>query len=639
MTQKSDNKRIDSLIQQLKTIRNSMVEAEQGYIAVAGLPHSAYAESQRNLLHYLALRRQDLRPLQQELTMLGLSSLGRAESHVLGSIDAVLTALSSLSGNGSESGKAQSYSPRFKAGSQLLEVHTQKLLGTSPLRRSVRIMVTIPSEAETDYTLIHSLLWQGMDIARINCAHDSPAVWERMIRHIRRAEKAQGRSCRILMDLGGPKLRTGPIEPGPAVLKWKPQRDATGVAVSPARIWITPSEKRSPPPTEPNVTVPVPADWMSRLRIGDRIHFTDARESKRCVTIVDVTGEGCWGESWKTAYVTPGTLLTRRDSKDENDAVPVGDFDPLPGCIELAVGDILILTRELQPGRRATSDCSGRILTPARIGCTLPEIFNDVQTGERVWFDDGKIGGTIEKTEPDRIFVRITQAKPEGEKLRSDKGINLPDSSLKLPALTQKDLEDLAFVAAHADMVGLSFAQSATDVELLLGRLNLLGRSDLGIILKIETRRGFDQLPAMLLAGMKSPSIGVMIARGDLAVESGFERMAEVQEEILWICEAAQCPVIWATQVLESLAKQGMASRAEITDAAMGHRAEAVMLNKGPHILRAVQMLDDILQRMEAHQVKKQSMMRELSLARNFMSQFQADALESATAGPQCSAR
>jgi len=265
------------------------------------------------------------------------------------------------------------------------------------------------------------------------------------------------------------------------------------------------------------------------------------------------------------------------------------------------------------------------VLSPASIGCTLPDVFDDVQTGERVWFDDGKIGGTIEKVESDRIFIRITHAKVEGEKLRSDKGINLPDSALKLPALTKKDLEDLAFVAAQADMAGLSFAQNAADVEMLLDRLAELGRKDLGIVLKIETRRGFEQLPAMLLAGMKTSSVGVMIARGDLAVESGFERMAEVQEEILWICEAAHCPVIWATQVLENLARTGIPSRAEITDAAMGHRAEAVMLNKGPHILRAVETLDDILQRMEAHQLKKQSMMRELSLARTFMNHLQTN--------------
>ena len=575
-----------NLIQQLDGSSCRMLEVERRHVAAAGEPHPNYAESKRNLLHYLALRAHDLRPLQHELAVLGLSSLGRMESHVLPSIDAVLAALRSLDGKTSAPAKPESQHSNFEMGSRLLELHSRDLLGSSPPRRTVRIMVTLPSEAETDYTLIHSLLQQGMDIARINCAHDSPAVWERMIRHIRRAEKTQGRSCRILMDLGGPKLRTGPIEAGPAVLKWRPKRNALGAVVHPARIWITAAEKLACPPTQADATVPVPAAWISRLRLGDRIRFTDARGAKRDMTVVDITNEGCWAEAIKTAYVTPGISLTRSKSKRaEKDVTTIGDFPPPPGAIDLAIGDILILTRQLQPGRPATRDSAGTILSPARIGCTLPEIFDDVQTGERVWFDDGKIGGTIEKVEPDRIFIRITQAKVEGEKLRSDKGINLPDSAFKLPALTKKDLDDLAFVAAHADMVGLSFAQSATDVEMLLERLNLLGRNDLGIVLKIETRRGFDQLPAMLLAGMKSPSIGVMIARGDLAVESGFERMAEVQEEILWICEAAHCPVIWATQVLESLAKEGIASRAEITDAAMGHRAEAVMLNKGPHIL------------------------------------------------------
>ena len=342
--------------------------------------------------------------------------------------------------------------------------------------------------------------------------------------------------------------------------------------------------------------------------------------------VVDVANEGCWAEMTRTAYITPGLSLMRRNSKGTGkDKTSVGHFPPQARYIDLAAGDTLILTRQLRPGHNATRDSAGMVLSPASIGCTLPDVFDDVQTGERVWFDDGKIGGTIEKVESDRIFIRITHAKVEGEKLRSDKGINLPDSALKLPALTKKDLEDLAFVAAQADMAGLSFAQNAADVEMLLDRLAELGRKDLGIVLKIETRRGFEQLPAMLLAGMKTSSVGVMIARGDLAVESGFERMAEVQEEILWICEAAHCPVIWATQVLENLARTGIPSRAEITDAAMGHRAEAVMLNKGPHILRAVETLDDILQRMEAHQLKKQSMMRELSLARTFMNHLQTN--------------
>jgi len=104
-----------------------------------------------------------------------------------------------------------------------------------------------------------------------------------------------------------------------------------------------------------------------------------------------------------------------------------------------------------------------------------------------------------------------------------------------------------------------------------------------------------------------------MIARGDLLVECGWERLAEIQEEVLWMCEAAHLPVIWATQVLEGLAQKGLPSRAEITDAAMSERAECVMLNKGPHILDAMRVLDGILRRMQAHQTKKSPRLRRLS--------------------------
>jgi pyruvate kinase len=173
-------------------------------------------------------------------------------------------------------------------------------------------------------------------------------------------------------------------------------------------------------------------------------------------------------------------------------------------------------------------------------------------------------------------------------------------------------MEDLAVVAECADMVGMSFAQSADDVHALRARLVELGAPQLGLVLKVETRRGFDHLPEMLLAAMTGPAAGVMIARGDLAVECGYERMAEVQEEILWACEAAHVPVVWATQVLETLARTGLPSRAEITDAAMGGRAECVMLNKGPHIVEAMHTLDDILVRMQAHRSKKRSLLRAL---------------------------
>ncbi|MDX1940870.1 MAG: pyruvate kinase [Saprospiraceae bacterium] len=255
---------------------------------------------------------------------------------------------------------------------------------------------------------------------------------------------------------------------------------------------------------------------------------------------------------------------------------------------------------------------------------TLPEIFSDSKVGHRIYFDDGKIGGTISDVQPDMVIIKISQAAAEGSKLRAEKGINLPDTKLSLPSLTQNDLANLPFIAAHADIVGYSFVRQPEDVERLQMELKKLNREQIGIILKIETKDAFQNLPMLLLTAMCSPKIGVMIARGDLAVEIGFERIAEVQEEILWICEAAHAPGIWATQVLEKLAKKGTASRAEITDAAMAARAECVMLNKGPYIVNAVAALDDIIRRMQKHQFKKKGTLRPLSVAKHFWQQHKA---------------
>jgi pyruvate kinase len=145
--------------------------------------------------------------------------------------------------------------------------------------------------------------------------------------------------------------------------------------------------------------------------------------------------------------------------------------------------------------------------------------------------------------------------------------------------------------------------------------LTSLGATDLATVIKVETRQAFEQLPELLLTAVGRWPVGVMIARGDLAIEIGYERLAEVQEEILWISEAAHAPVIWATAVLETLAKKGIPSRAEITDAAMSQRAECVMLNKGPHVLDAIRVLDDILRRMDAHQRKKTAFLRPLRIS------------------------
>jgi pyruvate kinase len=216
--------------------------------------------------------------------------------------------------------------------------------------------------------------------------------------------------------------------------------------------------------------------------------------------------------------------------------------------------------------------------------------------------------------ERDRITVEITRAKPGGTKLRAHKGLNLPETSLGLFGLTDKDREDLRFVASHADGVNVSFVNHPDDVEDLLDEMESVGGEHLGLILKIETRLGFRHLPGILLAAMEWPRVGVMIARGDLAVEGGWTHLAQIQEEILCVCEAAHVPVVWATQVLDRLAKQGLPTRSEISDVMMAERAECVMLNKGPYITRAIRTLDSILKSMQDYQRKKSTLLPALML-------------------------
>jgi pyruvate kinase len=420
------------------------------------------------------------------------------------------------------------------------------------------------------------------------------------------------------MDLAGPKLRTGPIALAPAVLKWQPRRDTHGQIVKPARIWLYHEKDQLSCPENSDACLPIKGNWLVHAKTHDQIEFIDARGAHRTLKLTEHVGGGFWAESSQTAYLTTDMKLhlikklkTKKNSHVGSTAA-VGALPQFPESIRLYRGDKLILTSHSIPGTPAQYDESGNLLRAASIACSLPEVFSMVKVGERILFDDGRIGGVIRNVNTNELLVEITQARDGGEKLLSDKGINLPDSQLDLSGLTDSDIENLDFVTHHANIVGLSFAHRATDVELLQQHLKRLNADQLGIVLKVETRAAFENLPELLFTLLRSPNVGVMIARGDLAVECGYERLAELQEEIMWLTEAAHLPLIWATQVLEGLAKNGKPSRAEITDAAMGERAECVMLNKGPHILDAIKMLDDILQRMQGHQNKKSALLRRL---------------------------
>ncbi len=482
-----------TLLNTLQRLRQAVIHEGSAIFSQwqLSIERPAFVNSALNLAYYLALRRHDLRQLQIALMPWGLSSLGRIEARVLPNLDAALATLGSVCHQDPNLLPHRPLLEAFFEGERLLRQHTEEVFGKLPDHRRVRIMVTLPTEAADNYELVRELIQRGTDCIRINCAHDTSAHWSGMIEHLGRAEAETGRSCKVFMDLGGPKPRLGKV--------------------------LLPMGKQ-------------------RLHQGDQLLLTP-----------DLP-----------------TALTKNTFQ---------------------------------------------------ANCTIPEILSQLEVGTRVWIDDGKIGAKVESLLPEGVLLRITHARPKGEKLRPDKGINFPDSLLNLSPLTSKDRRDLDFVASHADMIGYSFVQQATDIELLQlelqARLGATWRTP-AIIAKIETPEAVRNLPELIVRAAGKQPFGVMIARGDLAVEIGYQRLAEMQEEILWLCEAAHVPVIWATQVLENLVKKGIPSRAEITDAAMAERAECVMLNKGAYITEAVTILDDVLTRMQAHQSKKTPQLRAL---------------------------
>jgi pyruvate kinase len=470
--------RVDALITELRDVVDRV--SSQGEAICRDwdrvIVDPGFRASALNLAHYLALRQLDLSDIQPALSELGLSSLGRSEGHVRASLTAVLATLSRLAGR---PGPAYPGRDAWDEPSRLLRERRRDLFGDKDAGPAV--MVTLPSEAAQDPKLVRTLVRAGMDCARINCAHDDPPAWKAMVRHVRKAAAAEGRSCRILMDLGGPKCRIEAVAP----------------------------------------------EKPDRLHVGRRFALVKSLA-----------------------------------------AAPVG--------------------------------------MPA-VTVSLPEILAHLSVGAPVWINDGRIRSRIVDKLADGFVLEVTGAREKGEKLRPEKGLNVPGADLGLAPLTEDDLRNLDFVAAHADLVGFSFVQKPSDIDDLDRELErrLDGRRLPPIVLKIETAQAVRNLPRLIVRAAARRPAAVMIARGDLAVDLGFGRMAEIQEEILWLCEAASLPVIWATQVLDDLVRDGLPSRAEATDAAMAQRAECVMLNKGPHLAEAIRFLADVAGRMDRHQSKK----------------------------------
>jgi len=473
----------------VERLYQNLILAEKKARKIIVQVHPWQKQSATNLIHYLALRREDLRPMQDELHEAGLSSLASSESHILRQLQAVLQRLGA---NLPKKNKEIT----FGLGTQLLHRRAAALFGDKKNPIIPYLMVTFDKGLADDYAAVKALLKAGMNIARINCAHDSPTVWQKMMANVHKAARATGRLCKIYMDLAGPKIRTTLLGKGKE---------------------------------------------EGRVKLLEKQQF----------------------------YLAEAEAAFNKKEKV--------------------------------------------------LGCTLPGVVKDLRAGDRVLFDDGLFEAVVE-TPGEQIatlrMIRISAAKP---RIKPEKGINFPDTELTVGCLTDFDKSVLPFAQAHADLLGFSFVRSAADVAELQELIQKSGANKLPLVLKIETFEAVQNLPALLLQGMAEPVFGVMIARGDLAVEIGFERLSEIQEEILWLCEAAHVPVMWATQVLDTLNKSGIATRSEVTDAVRAAQAECVMLNKGKYLLTVLATLQDILHRSGGHHVKKRYVFRPLQIAERFL--------------------
>ncbi len=620
----NDDSQLGALLKELRQSRAQTEETQQELMK-SWQPHISNPEflsSAANMAAYIGLRRLDLREMQTRLAALGLSSLGRTEGHVLANLDAVILALEAMTGAAPQQQQMLDAAASFGEDSNRLALRTNHLFGNPPKHRSVRIMVTFPSEAATDYAFVKELVQRGMDCARINCAHDDAEAWQQMIAYVRQAEQETGHNCSVMMDLAGPKLRTGPVALDEAVVHLKPARNQRGRIVAPANVILDAGGRPGCNANKDGLgrrlpaRLSVAAAWLARLQPEDLIKFTDLRGKDGELIVAERLSETEFRATCeRSAYLEENLLLRHVPHSAHHHPVFetfINAVSPQPTVILLREGDLLQLTREPIPGEPAQIDEADNSIAPAHISCAQPAALDHLKPSQRVLIDDGHLAAVVEAVDAQGALLRITRAGAQGAKLMAEKGLNFPETELDLPALSEKDLHDLDFVAAHADIVGYSFVQSAADMEQLIEALAARGADKLGIVAKIETKKGLHNLPEIIVRGAGSHPFGVMIARGDLAVEVGYVRLAETQEEILWLCESAHVPVIWATQVLESLVKANVPSRAEVTDAAMAERAECIMLNKGPFVADAIEVLDHVVARMQSHQQKKSSRMRAL---------------------------
>ena len=255
------------------------------------------------------------------------------------------------------------------------------------------------------------------------------------------------------------------------------------------------------------------------------------------------------------------------------------------GVIEVVEGDILTFTNEKVIGNKE------------KIYVSYPNFHSDVKIGNIILIDDGKLEVrvlSIEKNNDVKVVVTL------GGDLSSKKGINLPDTKITLPALTEKDLADLDFIIDQKlDWVALSFVRNVKDLIILRNKLEEK-KSKTKIIAKIEKPEAIENIRDIIVE-----SDGIMVARGDLGVELPIEKVPLIQKQIIKKCLHRAKPVIVATQMMESMIERTKPNRSEITDVANAvlEGADAVMLSgetaTGAHPTLVVETMKKIIQEVE----------------------------------------
>lgn len=232
-----------------------------------------------------------------------------------------------------------------------------------------------------------------------------------------------------------------------------------------------------------------------------------------------------------------------------------------------------------------------------KISVTYPGLAKDVRPGDKILLDDGLIGLDVLETRENEIVTKIVNSGT----LKNKKGVNVPNVSVNLPGMTDKDVDDIKFgVEQGVDFIAASFVRRASDVLEIRELLDRHGGEEIHIIPKIENQEGIDNINEIL-----DVSDGLMVARGDLGVEIPTEEVPLVQKELIKKCNSCAKPVITATQMLDSMQRNPRPTRAEASDVANAifDGTDAIMLSgetaAGDYPVESVQTMNDIARRTE----------------------------------------